>query len=86
MDSTKINGKPTNKEDKNHILAIQAKLKISTLRDELKERWERMMVSGGAPDIESLGEKPEQICRQYISIIYESLNWNEKYGNRLKKN
>lgn len=85
LDSTKINGKPTNKEDKNHILAIQAKLKISTLRDELKERWERMMVSGGAPDIESLGEKPEQICRQYISIIYESLNWNEKIWKPLEE-
>lgn len=83
LDSTKINGKPTNKDNKDHLSAIQAKLKVSILRDELKERWERMMVSGGAPD--NIGEKPEQICRQYVSIIHESLNWNENIWEPLEK-
>jgi len=84
LDLTKINGKPIDKNNKNHISAIQAKLKVSILRDELKERWQRMMVSGGAPSVESLGEKPEQVCRQYVSIIKESLDWSEKIWKPLE--
>ena len=78
LDTVSIGGKKIDLKNKNHLLATQAYLKVISLRDELRARWQRQMMKGGAPTVIDLGEKPEQICRQFITGIKESLDWHEK--------
>ena len=76
LETVQIGGKPIDPKNKNHILTVRAHLKVINLRQELCTRWERQMVQGGAPILIDLGEKPEQVCRQFITGIKESLDWN----------
>lgn len=76
LENVKIGGKPVNLKKTEHLLAIQANLLVRNLREELCDRWDRQMTVGGAPSAFSMGEKPEQVCRQYITRITESLNWH----------
>jgi very-short-patch-repair endonuclease/superfamily I DNA/RNA helicase len=78
LETVKIGGKDINLKKKEHLLAIQAHLKVISLREALKVRWERQMMQRGAPTVSELGEKPEQVCRQFISGIQDSLAWHNK--------
>ena len=73
-----VGGKAIDLKKKEHLLAVQAHLRVIHLRQELRARWERQMIQGGAPSILELGENPEQVCRQFISLINESLDWHNK--------
>jgi very-short-patch-repair endonuclease/DNA polymerase III delta prime subunit len=78
LKTIQIGGKPIHLKKKEQLFAVQAYLKVHSLRQELCARWERRMVPGGAPDIPELGDKPEQICRQFIPNIRDSLDWHSK--------
>lgn len=78
LETVKISGKPIDLKNKDHLLAVQAYLRVIGLREELRARWERQMGEGGAPKAEDLGGKPEQICRQFIAGIIDSLQWHSK--------
>jgi len=80
-----IDGQPPKKLTLNHLKAAKALLTIAKLRQELIGRWDRQMYVGGAPSSASLGEKPEEICRQYAQIIQECLSWNENIWGPLEK-
>ncbi len=78
LKTIQIGGKPIHLKKKEHLFAVQAYLKVNSLREELCARWERRMAPGGAPAIAELGDKPEQICRQFIPNIKDSLDWHNK--------
>lgn len=78
LENTQIGGRSIDPKKKEHLLAIQAYLKVVSLREELCARWERQMIHGGAPTVADLGDKPEQVCRQFIVSIMDSLDWHNK--------
>lgn len=78
LETVKIGGKSIDLNNKEHFFAIRALLQVISLRQELRDRWGRQMIQGGAPTVEELGEKPEQVCRQFISGIKDSLDWHDK--------
>ncbi|ATC63943.1 hypothetical protein CMV30_08245 [Nibricoccus aquaticus] len=58
------------------VRAVRALLRQHQLRAELVERWARYMSArGGIPSTE-LGERPEQVCRQFVPQIRASLDWH----------
>lgn len=78
LETVQIDGKLVDLKKREHLLAIQAYLKVISLREELCARWGRHMTQGGAPTVVDLGEKPEQICRQFVTGIRDSLDWHSK--------
>ena len=59
-----------------HLLAVRALLRMSHLRFELGARWERLMERQGALPCSELGERPEQVCKQFVSQIQNCLDWH----------
>jgi len=59
-----------------HFRAVRASLRMQVARQELIERWERQITAQGGPAREELGEKPEQVCRQFVPVIQGCLNWH----------
>jgi very-short-patch-repair endonuclease/Cdc6-like AAA superfamily ATPase len=59
-----------------HLRAVRALLRMSQLRFELVARWERLMARQGALACSELGEKPEQVCKQFVPQIQDCLEWH----------
>jgi len=59
-----------------HFRAVRALLRIQIVRQELVERWERQIAAQGGPASSELGERPEQVCRQFISLIQACIEWH----------
>ena len=59
-----------------HFRAVRALLRIQIVRQQLVERWERQIAAQGGPASSELGERPEQVCRQFISLIQACIEWH----------
>jgi very-short-patch-repair endonuclease len=63
-------------DEPTHFRAIRGLLRTQLIRQKLVERWERQMTAHGGPTVAELGEKPELVCRQFISQIQACLDWH----------
>jgi very-short-patch-repair endonuclease len=59
-----------------HLRAVRALLRMRQLRSELIERWERQMACQGGLACSDLGERPEQVCKQFVPQIKDCLEWH----------
>jgi len=59
-----------------HLKAVRALLQMRQLRTNLLERWERQMAQRGGIPCVDLGERPEQVCKQYVVQIRVALGWH----------
>jgi very-short-patch-repair endonuclease len=59
-----------------HLRAVRALLRMRQLRSELIERWERQMADQGGLECSELGERPEQVCKQFVPQIRYCLEWH----------
>jgi len=59
-----------------HFRAVRASLRIQVVRQELVERWERQIAAQGGPASSELSDKPEQVCRQFVSRIQACIDWH----------
>jgi very-short-patch-repair endonuclease len=59
-----------------HFRAVRALLRIQIVRQELVERWERLIAAKDGPASSELSERPEQVCRQFISLIQTCIEWH----------
>ena len=59
-----------------HFRAVRALLRIQIVRQELVERWERQIAAQGGPGLSELSNKPEQVCRQFVSLIQTCVDWH----------
>ena len=59
-----------------HFRAVRALLRIQIVRQELVERWERQIAAQDGPASSELSERPEQVCRQFISLIQTCIEWH----------
>lgn len=62
--------------DPAHLRAVRALLQTRELRAELISRWERQVSRQGGLASSGLGEKPEQVCRQFVPQIRHCLEWH----------
>jgi hypothetical protein len=60
----------------NHLKAVRALLRMRQLRSELVGRWERQMERQGGLPCSELGERPEQVCKQFVPQINSCLEWH----------
>ena len=74
--AVQINGRVADVTQVTHLRAVRAHLRSVQCREELKSRWSRQMVPGGAPSLLELGDKPEQVCRQFVQRIHAALDWH----------
>jgi very-short-patch-repair endonuclease len=59
-----------------HLLAVRAEIRIRVLREDLLQRWGRLMACQGGPACSDLTEKPEQVCKQFVTQIQSCLEWH----------
>lgn len=62
--------------DATHLRAVKALLRMRQLRSELVERWERQMACQGGLACSDLGDRPEQVCKQFVPQILMCLEWH----------
>jgi very-short-patch-repair endonuclease len=58
------------------LRAVRALLRMRQLRSELIGRWERQMACQGGPACSELGDRPEQVCKQFVGTIHTCLEWH----------
>jgi restriction endonuclease-like protein/AAA domain-containing protein len=59
-----------------HLRAARALLRVRQCNSELIERWDRQMASQGGLACAELGERPEQVCKQFVPQIRACLDWH----------
>jgi very-short-patch-repair endonuclease len=77
IERARVSGRALKPEDPNHLRAVRALLRVQICRQELLERWDRLMTTQGAPFASTLGDKPEQVCRQFVLQIHSCLDWHQ---------
>lgn len=75
-EKVRIGSRALQLNDRNHLHAVRALLRMRQLRSELVARWERQMEQQGGLACSELGEKPEQVCRQFVPQIQTCLEWH----------
>lgn len=75
-DKVRIGSRALQLNDRNHLHAVRALLRMRQLRSELVERWARQMECQGSLARSELGEKPEHVCRQFVPQIQACLEWH----------
>jgi very-short-patch-repair endonuclease len=86
ISAVKISGRAPNLENSTHFRAVRASLRMPIARQELVERWERLMTAQGGPPASELSDKPEQVCRPFISQIQTCLDWHSSTWLALEAN
>lgn len=74
--TVRIGNRPPALNDAIQFRAVRALLRMREARENLVERWERQIAIQGGPSSSELGDKPEQVCRQFISPIQGCLDWH----------
>jgi DNA polymerase III delta prime subunit len=62
-----------------HFQALQAALQISSMRENLKLRWNRQMVPIGGPLADDLGLEPERGAAEHAKLIRAALAWGSEH-------
>jgi len=78
ISATKIGNRKPILDEATQFNAVRALLRTQLSRQELVERWERQISAHGGPTGAELGERPEQVCRQWVPLIQTCLDW---YGS-----
>src|SRR5262249_21005102 len=59
-----------------HFQSVRALLRAQIVRQDLAERWERLISVYGGPTPADLGDRPELVCRQFVPAIQNCLEWH----------
>ena len=78
IDNVRIAARPVDLSSGAHFRAVRALLQMQLLRQQLIERWERLMSCQGAPASSELSDRPEQVCMQFVTQISNCLEWHAK--------
>lgn len=75
-EKVQIGGRALQLNNSTHLQAVRALLRMRQIRSELIERWERQMACQGGLAGSELGERPEQVCKQFVPQIKDCLKWH----------
>ncbi|HYT59110.1 MAG TPA: AAA domain-containing protein [Haliangiales bacterium] len=76
LEKIRVGNRPPDLKTPTQFRAVRALLRMRLLREELVERWDRLMACQGAPPCSALGEKPEEVCRPFVTQIRACLGWH----------
>ena len=76
IDAVRIGNRGPMLNEPTHFRAVRALLQIQIVRQELVDRWQRQIAAKGGPASSELSESPEQVCRQFISLIQTCIEWH----------
>src|SRR6266511_3925841 len=76
LEKIRVGGRPPDLKTPTQFRAGRALLRMRLLREQLVERWDRLMACQGAPPCSALGEKPEEVCRPFVTQIRACLEWH----------
>jgi very-short-patch-repair endonuclease len=76
QEKVRVGGRALQLSDVAHLRAVRALLRMRLVRAELIQRWERQMASQGSLASSELSDRPEQVCRQFVSQIQLCLGWH----------
>ena len=75
-ESVRVGNRVFELDNLSHLRAARALLRVRQCNSELIERWERQMASQGGLACAELGERPEQVCKQFVPRIRACLDWH----------
>jgi very-short-patch-repair endonuclease len=75
-EKVRVGSRPLELNDGTHLRAVRALLRMRHLRSELVQRWDRQMACHGGLACSELGERPEQVCKQFVPQIQICLEWH----------
>jgi very-short-patch-repair endonuclease len=76
IEKVHVGNRALNPKNISHLRSVRAELRIRTLREHLIQRWGRLIACQGGPTCADLTEKPEQVCKQFVSQIQTCLEWH----------
>jgi len=76
MAKARVSNRSLNPENIHHLRAVRADIRIRVLREDLLQRWSRLIACQGGPACADLTERPEQVCKQFVTRIQTCLEWH----------
>ena len=76
QDKVRVDDRLLDLNDIAQLRAVRALLRMRQLRAELVQRWSRQMACNGGPPCSDLSDQPENVCKQYVSLIHACLDWH----------
>jgi superfamily I DNA/RNA helicase len=84
-EKVRVGGRAMELSDATHLGAVKALLRMRHLRSELVERWGRQMACQGSLASSDLGDRPEQVCKQFVPQIRICLEWHASTWQPLER-
>lgn len=78
--STVAAGRPEREE---HFRALQILAKLTRLRGEIQDLWDKLITRNGGTAFDDLGPEPEQSARSLVEEIRRCLDWHQAVWLRL---
>ena len=76
FEAVRIGNRPPSLNEPTHFRAVRALLRITIVRQELTERWQRQISVHGGPAPSELTENPEKVARGFVTSIQSCLDWH----------
>jgi very-short-patch-repair endonuclease len=76
IEKVRVSNRALNPKNISHLKAVRADIRIRVLREDLLQRWSRLIACQGGPACADLTEKPEQVCKQFVTRIQTCLEWH----------
>jgi len=76
IEKTYVSNRVLNPKNISHLQAVRADIRIRVLREDLLRRWNRLIACQGGPVCSDLTDKPEQVCKQFVTRIKTCLEWH----------
>lgn len=84
QEKLRVGHRPFDPTNPVHLRAIRALLRMDEVRRELVERWGRQMAVNGGLSVAELGDRPEEVCRQYVPQLQACLDWQAEIWGPLE--
>ena len=76
IEKVRVGNRDLDPKNISHLQAVRADIRIRVLREDLVERWGRLIACQGGPACADLTEKPEQVCKLFVNRIQTCLEWH----------
>ncbi|MEI6313657.1 MAG: AAA domain-containing protein [Syntrophus sp. (in: bacteria)] len=76
IEKSRVSNRALDPKNIPHLQAVRAEIRTRVLREDLLQRWERLIACQGGPACADLTEKPEQVCKQFVKQIQTCLEWH----------
>jgi very-short-patch-repair endonuclease len=76
IEKVRVGNRALSPKNITHLHAVRAELRIRVLREDLLQRWSRLIACQGGPACADLTEKPENVSKPFVNRIQTCLEWH----------